>query len=153
FGTEVVRELAKRLLPEQVSLEDFGIRAYDLAYALTDSYQAIILVDAMPRSRPPGTICLVEPDVSRALSSDTSARSGTRDTLKSARKTRGEQELTAVDAHAMNLDAVLKMAQTLGGVRGKLLLVACEPAVLECEGGEIGLSPAVRAAVPTAVAL
>jgi hydrogenase maturation protease len=131
FGVEVARALSARPLPEQVTVEDYGIRAYDLAFALTDNYDAVVLVDAMPRGKPPGTVSLLKPYVSQL----------------------GNLEDVAVDAHTLNPLSVLKMAQSLGGVRAQLYVLGCEPALLECEGGELGLSETVRAAVPTAVAM
>ncbi|MGH7848434.1 MAG: hydrogenase maturation protease, partial [Candidatus Binatia bacterium] len=56
FGVEVARELAKRKLPESVRVVDFGIRGFDLAYALLDGYDLTILVDAAPRGGLPGTL-------------------------------------------------------------------------------------------------
>ena len=125
FGVEVVRELASHRLPEGVDVRDFGIRSYDLAYAIMDGYPTTILVDAASRGEPPGTVCLIEPDVASL---------------------EGEAN---VDAHRMDPVAVLQLVRALGGTCGKLYLVACEPAVLESD--EIGLSPSVRAAVPGAV--
>ncbi|HET7625000.1 MAG TPA: hydrogenase maturation protease, partial [Verrucomicrobiae bacterium] len=49
FGCEVIRELAKHGLPDGVEAIDFGIRGYDLAYAIAGSFDAVILVDATPR--------------------------------------------------------------------------------------------------------
>ncbi len=43
FGVEVVRRLAGRKLPESVRVADFGIRGFDLAYALQDGYETTIL--------------------------------------------------------------------------------------------------------------
>ena len=43
------RSLAKRKLPENVEVRDFGIRGFDLAYALLDPWDTVILVDALPR--------------------------------------------------------------------------------------------------------
>jgi hydrogenase maturation protease len=59
----------------------------------------------------------------------------------------------APDAHAMNPGSVLKLAQTLGGVNGKLYLVGCEPAVLERDDGEMELSAEVKGAVPAAISM
>ncbi len=56
FGVEVVRSLARRQLPEGVAVRDFGIRGFDLAYALLDPWSAVILVDALPRGEVPGTL-------------------------------------------------------------------------------------------------
>ena len=65
FGVEVVRRLAARELPTSVRVADFGIRGFDLAYALQDGYETIILVDAYPHGQTPGTVSLVEPDLSK----------------------------------------------------------------------------------------
>jgi len=46
---------------------------------------------------------------------------------------------------------VLRLVQSLGGQISCLYLVGCEPAILEREDGEIGLSEPVRVAVPQAV--
>jgi hydrogenase maturation protease len=127
FGCEVIRELSRKNFPDAVTVADFGIRSYDLAYALTIDYDAIILVDAVPRGEKAGTIFLIEPDVNRL----------------------GELEANAVDPHSMNPVAVLQMAQSLGEISGQLFLVGCEPAVLESD--EIGLSAEVSAAIPHAI--
>lgn len=125
FGVEVIRELTQHPLPEAVFAKDFGIRSYDLAYAMMDGYSTTILVDATSRGQPPGTVYLIEPDVD-AINGQTN-----------------------VDAHCLNPVAVLQLVQALGGKLGKLYLVGCEPDVLDSD--EIGLSPSVRAAVPQAV--
>ena len=130
FGVEVVHALAQRAHPPGVSVVDFGIRSYDLAYALTDGYDAIILVDATPRGEKPGTVSLIEPDLSKL----------------------NDLEHEAMDAHTLNPVAVLHLAQKLGGQTGKIYLVGCEPAILtESEDGDLGLSEPVHAAVGTAV--
>ena len=49
FGVEVVQRLLRRPQRQGVRVVDFGIRGLDLAYALLDPYQAVILVDAAPR--------------------------------------------------------------------------------------------------------
>jgi hydrogenase maturation protease len=127
FGSEVAGVLRQMRWPAHIHVEDFGIRSYDLAYALMDA-DAAILIDAVPRGHPPGTVYLIEPNV---------------DNL-------GEG---AIDAHAMNPVAVLQLVRTLGGETGRVLLVGCEPAALECDEGQLGLSAPVEHAVPEAVAL
>ena len=54
FGVEVTKRLVERVLPYGVSVVDFGIRSYDLAYALMEKWDLIILVDALPRGGEPG---------------------------------------------------------------------------------------------------
>jgi hydrogenase maturation protease len=125
FGVEVVRELMRRPISDAVRIEDFGIRSYDLAYAIMDGFEATILVDAVPRGQAAGTLYLIEPD------------------LEELRRPEN------VDAHRMNPVAALQLIHALGGQPGNLYLVGCEPDVLETD--EIGLSSSVRAAVPQAV--
>src|SRR5262249_50231013 len=60
FGVEVSQRLARVALPDGVRVVDFGIRSLDLAYALLDEYEAVILVDAAPRGGAPGTLYVVE---------------------------------------------------------------------------------------------
>ena len=53
FGVEVVRRLVNRPMPDGVRLVDFGIRGFDLAYALAEGPERTILIDACPRGEPP----------------------------------------------------------------------------------------------------
>jgi hydrogenase maturation protease len=129
FGVEVARELSRQPLAPGVCVNDFGIRSYDLAYAITDGYDAVILVDATPRGEPPGTVSVIEPDL---------------DGL-------GELAGAAPDAHTMNPLVALQMARTFGRLPASLHLVGCEPYELETDGGRIGLSDIVQSAVPRAI--
>jgi hydrogenase maturation protease len=129
FGCEVAAKLAKRPLPEGVRVTDFGIRSYDLAYAIMDEYDAVILIDTIRRGEPAGTVSLVEPDPAEL-----------------------DQLATGTpDAHSMNPMTALQLVRTLGGETRGLYVVGCEPAVLEAD--QMGLSEPVRAAVPGAVEL
>src|ERR1700730_3981936 len=90
FGVEVVRRLADLQLPESVRVADFGIRGFDLAYALQDGYETTILVDASPHGEAPGTLYVIEPDLSG-----------------------GDDAQAVVEAHAMNPMNVLRMARAM----------------------------------------
>ena len=134
FGVEVVRRLSVRSLPKNVKVTDFGIRGYDLAYALLDPYDTTILVDACPHGERAGTLYVVEPDL---------------DDLGSPDEMQG-----AVEAHSMNPLNVLRLATSLGGpVKQKILLVGCEPGTLGPEEGQMGLSSEVEASLDDAVKL
>ncbi len=133
FGVEVVRRLAARKLPAAVRVADFGIRGFDLAYALQDGYKTTILVDAFPHGQTPGTISILEPDVD-AFGSEESPQAG-------------------VDTHGMNPMNVLRMAASMGAPLKGILLVGCEPATLGPEEGQMGLSEPVGKAVDEAVDL
>ena len=130
FGIEVVRRLQTRAWPEGVHIEDFGIRSFDLAYALMDGYDAAILVDAAARGGHPGTVYTIEVDASDGA---------------------GEPAPRDMDAHTMNPVRVLEMVRALGGNPRRVLVVGCEPATLgdQFEGAQ-GLSAPVEAAVDVA---
>ena len=63
FGVEVAQRLSRRPQPKGVRVEDYGIRGYDLAYALMAHPDQAILVDACPRGETPGTVYVMEPDL------------------------------------------------------------------------------------------
>jgi hydrogenase maturation protease len=128
FGVEVAQRLAARSLPEGVKVVDFGIRSYDLAYALMNDWDLVILVDALPCEGKPGTLYIMEPE----LPSD--------------------GDTASLDAHTMNPVAVLQVVSALGGRVGRMLVVGCEPASVEPDdSGDMGLSAPVSAAVDEAV--
>ena len=128
FGVEVANCLSKRTLPADARVVDFGIRGFDLAYALLDGYDVTILVDAAPRGGPPGTLYTMEIDAGAPGSLDAD-----------------------VATHGMNPVRVLQLAQAMGGVASRILLVGCEPETLGSEEeGLMGLSEAVAAAVEPA---
>lgn len=129
FGVEVAKRLTDCALPAGVRVVDFGIRGIDLAYALQDGYETAVLVDAYPHGQEPGTVSLVEPDLSSL----------------------GEPQQATVETHAMNPLNVLRMVAAMNGKLKKVLLVGCEPATLGGEEGQMGLSEPVQAAVEEAV--
>ena len=133
FGVEVARRLAQCDLPAAVRVVDFGIRGFDLAYALQDGYETTILVDACPHGEAPGTLYVIEPDL-KALDDPAEPQA-------------------AVEAHAMNPVNVLRMARAMNIEVKNLLLVGCEPETLGGEEGQMGLSAAVDGALEEAVKL
>jgi len=139
FGVEVARRLGASNLPANVKVIDFGIRGYDLAYALLDKdkYDATILVDACPRGEPAGTLYVIEPDLSTLSAADSSP----------------EEQQGALEAHSMNPLNVLRLAASMGGPLKRILLVGCEPATLGPEEGQMGLSETVEAVIDDAVKL
>jgi hydrogenase maturation protease len=122
FGVEVVNRLAALPMPDGVTVADFGIRGIHLAYELLDGYDRLILVDALPRGEPPGSVFVLEPDAV--------APGG------------------PADAHSMNPLSVFAHLAAIGGDPVPTLVVGCEPQSLD---EEIGLSEPVRNAVATAV--
>jgi hydrogenase maturation protease len=129
FGVEVAKRLSARELPTGIRVVDFGIRGFDLAYALQDGYETTILVDACPHGKAPGTISLIEPDLTKL----------------------DEPQQGIIETHGMNPLNVLRMAASLGDGLGQILLIGCEPATFGGGEGEMGLSEPVEAAVDEAV--
>jgi len=132
FGVEVAQRLAARTLPEGVTVGDYGIRGYDLAYALMARPDHAILIDACPRGEAPGTLFVIDPDPADLGPAG---------------------DPGYLDGHAMNPVSVLRLARSLGGALNPVVVVGCEPATLGPEEGLIGLSAPVAAAVDDAVAL
>jgi hydrogenase maturation protease len=131
FGSEVARRLQQRSWPAEVRVEDFGIRGFDLAFALLEAPEFTVLIDAAPRGGAPGTLYRIEPDI---------------DALNEL----NEAEM-AIETHGMNPMKVLAMVKSMGGVCKRIVLIGCEPAPLTAEDGEMGLSPGVEAAIPEAI--
>jgi hydrogenase maturation protease len=121
FGVALAGRLARREPRPGVDVVDYGIRGMDLAYALLDDYDAAILLDAMPRGEPPGTLYVIEPEV-------------------------GGVEAPP-DAHGMDPVKVLALVQALGGTPPRTLVLGCEPHSDDTAGV---LSEPVRAALDEA---
>jgi hydrogenase maturation protease len=130
FGSEVVRGLEGRPWAVGVRVIDFGIRGLDLAYALCEGYDFTVLVDATPRGGQPGTLYVIEPDLSEL--------------------TTGASSEALVDAHSLDPMQVLRLARSQGAAFGKIVVVGCEPGDLGGEEGKLGLSEPVAAAVEEA---
>jgi hydrogenase maturation protease len=129
FGVELSQRLLRRMQPDGVKVVDFGIRGFDLTYALLDGADITIFLDATPRGGEPGTLYTIEIDPDIAVSPE-----------------------GPVEAHGMNPMRVLQMVKTMGGTAGRILLVGCEPLTLGTdEDGMMGLSSVVAAAVDRGV--
>ncbi|MFC6160606.1 hydrogenase maturation protease [Kribbella sp. NPDC058693] len=127
FGVAVVAELSQRSLPDGVEVQDFGIRGIHLAYQLLEPYELVVLVDAVQRGGPPGTVYVIEAEPGAEPGPEVS-----------------------MDAHDLGPDAVLSLVPRLGGTVGPVVVVGCEPAAVDAG---IGLSAAVQDAVGTAAQL
>jgi hydrogenase maturation protease len=134
FGSELARRLLTRPWPCSVRVEDFGIRGFDLTFALMDGYDLVILLDATSRGGNPGTLYTIEPDLSEL------------DRLTPGAAT--------VETHGMNPMRVLAVARTMGAEFRQLYLIGCEPSpeTIDPDGpGYMGLSDPVRGALDEAV--
>lgn len=131
FGVEVAHRFASSSLPDGVRVVDFGIRSYDLAYALMEDWDMVILADAVPRGGHPGTIYIIEPEL----------------------PVTDAPQASALDAHTMDPGVVLQLVRTLGGEPKRMLVVGCEPTPGDPEDYGIELSAPVRLAVDEVVRL
>lgn len=134
FGVEVVNRLAGEPQPDGVKVEDFGIRGLHLAYELLEGYDSTILIDASPRGGAPGDLYVVE------IGADDLPPVPTSDQLV--------EQGAVLDAHGMDPAQVLGLLEMLGGTPGRMLVLGCEPAVIE---ERMGLSEQVAGSLDTAV--
>ena len=128
FGVALADRLGRTALPAGVEVVDFGIRGMDLAYAMLDGHDAVVLLDATPRGEPPGTLYVIEPEF--------------------------DPDLVGVDTHGMDPVKVLALVRALGGTPPRTLVVGCEPETRRTgEEGVVAavLSEPVRAALDEAV--
>ena len=131
FGGEVAKRLGERELPPEAAVFDFGTGGLDLAYEVMRGYDALILIDVSRQGGEPGTLYVME-----ANEDDVDA---------------GIEDGQVLNPHGMDPQTVLRFVKTLGAWPGKVVVVACEPAVVEEMG--LGLSAEVDGAVDRAVDL
>jgi hydrogenase maturation protease len=129
FGGAVAAKLEQRALPPEVAVFDFGTGGLDLAYEVMRGYDALILIDVSRQGGEPGTLYVMDAD-----EQDVDA---------------GIEDGQLINPHGMDPQTVLRFVKTLGGWPGKVVVIACEPAVVEEMG--MGLSDEVEAAVDGAV--
>jgi hydrogenase maturation protease len=122
FGPAVAERLTD--LPEEADVVETGIGGIALLQELLAGCDGLVLIDAVDRAEPPGTIFLIEPEVLD-----------------------GEH---VADVHLANPERVLTMAKAMGGLPERVLIVGCQPAGVD--ELERGLSPAVERAVGVAAA-
>lgn len=122
FGAAVIELL--RDLPPDVVVVETGIGGIALLQELMSGYDGLVLIDAVQRDAPPGTVFLITPEVRDAVH--------------------------VPDVHLANPDRVLSMAKTMGVLPERVLIVGCQPA--EVDELRVGLSPEVQRALSVATA-
>jgi hydrogenase maturation protease len=126
FGVEVVKRLVANDLPPQIHIMDVGIAGMHFVLQLMEGFDAVIVVDAVKRGQPPGTLYVFRPS-------------------------EGDADLDSsewIDPHLAEPRQSLTLARALGLLPEHVLVVGCEPA--SCQLG-MALSVAVHAAVDRAV--
>jgi hydrogenase maturation protease len=131
FGVAVVQRLTGQALPAGVEVRDFGIRGVHLAYQLLEPYDLVVLVDAVQRGGPAGTVYVIEHRPDDAAPDPA-------------------QDAPMMDAHDLAPDGVLALVPRLGGALPRVVVVGCEPASIS---PDMALSPAVAGSVDSAVRL
>lgn len=132
FGVEVGRKLAELDLPEGVTVVETGIGGIALVQELQNGYDALVVVDAVDRDRPPGTVMLIEPEV---LDVNDLSWADRHDLL--------------ADVHLATPERAMMLSKALGVLPTNLLMVGCQP--LDAHTPGLPMSEPVRAAVDVAV--
>ncbi len=133
FGPEVVRVLQQEQLPPGVRLVDYGIRGVHLAYDLLESWEALVMIDALPPGGKPGAIEVFELD----------AHADTDGGILSS----GPPKL---DAHSLDPNSVFSSLRALGGTAPRTFVVGAH---VESVDEGMGLTPKVQAAVTGAASV
>lgn len=121
FGPAVIGLLED--LPEGADTIETGIGGIALLQELMTGCDGLILIDAVDRDAPAGTLFLIEPDV--------------------------EDGEHVPDIHLANPDRVLSMAKTMGVLPHRVIIVGCQVSEVDVLGE--GLSPEVERALGLAV--
>jgi len=132
FGVALADRLARRALPAGVEVVDYGIRGMDLAFAIMEGYDAVVLLDATPRGGAPGTLYMLEIDPDQ------------------------EAEVLSPGGHGMDPVQVIGLVRSFGGTLPPMYLVGCEPGMaLDPDSEDIvaSLSASVHAALSEGVRL
>ena len=133
FGVEVVQRLeARGALPPNVRVVETGIGGVGLVQELMDGYDGLIVVDALRRDGPPGTLYLLEPDVPDLQAWTTE-----------------ERHSFLADLHRAEPSRALILARALNVLPPRVVVLGCEPA--ETEEAVIGLTAPVKRAAEAAV--
>lgn len=132
FGVEVTRRLEKMNLPPSVRITETGIAGISFVQELMEGYEGVLLVDAVERGKPPGTLVLMEPKVPDASSLT------------------AEQRLSFFsDLHQADPSIGLIMAKALGHLPEHVRVLGCE--VGDTDELLTDMTPPVAAAVPKAI--
>lgn len=133
FGVAVAEQLARIELPEGTTVVETGIGGMALVQELlAERFDALVLVDAVDRQRPPGTVLVIEPLV-----------------VDLADLAPEQRQDVLADAHLATPERVMIVARGLGVLPPVVRIVGCQP--VDADGVGTGLSAAVAAAVPRAV--
>jgi len=132
FGVVVAERLMAMDLPAGVKVVETGIGGIALVQELQEGYDALIVVDAVDRGRPPGHVMLIAVEVPHVDDMGW-----------------GERYDFLADVHLATPERTLIMSKALGVLPERTLMVGCQPVDAETPG--IPMSPEVTAACDVAV--
>ena len=132
FGVEVASRLMTMDLPDGVKVVETGIGGIALVQELQSGYDALIVIDAVDRGRPPGHVMLIALEVPHVDDMEW-----------------GERYDFLADVHLATPERALIMSKALGVLPDHTYMVGCQPVDAETPG--IPMSPEVTAACDVAV--
>ena len=133
FGVRVAEVLAHHpRLPADVKVIETGIGGISLVQELMEPFAMLILLDAFDRGEAPGTVFVLEPELP-----DLSGLSP------------HERRDWFADTHYATPLRALTLAAAVAALPPVVRIVGCQPA--RTDRFEVGLDPAVEAALPEAV--
>jgi len=132
FGVVVAQRLMAMDLPAGVKVVETGIGGIALVQELQEGYDALVVIDAVDRGRPPGHVMLIALDVPHV---DDMAW--------------GERYDFLADVHLATPERALIMSKALGVLPDDTVMVGCQPVDAETPG--IPMSAEVTAACDVAV--
>ncbi len=133
FGVAVAERLSRRRLPAGVTVAETGIGGIHLVHELMSGYDALVVIDAVDRGRPPGTVMVIDAEVTDVRGLEV-----------------GERHDLLADMHLATPERALMVARAAGVLPERTLIIGCQPARIDTL--EIGLSPTVSDAVTSAIA-
>ncbi|MFN2388967.1 MAG: hydrogenase maturation protease [Actinomycetota bacterium] len=133
FGVEVAHRLQALSLPPEVTVVETGTGGIHLVQEITAGFDALIVIDAVDRGRPPGTVMVIDPEIDSADG-----------------MTQMERFDYLADMHYTKPAKALMLARALNVLPERSVLVGCQPRYMDRLVK--GLSEPVAAAVDTAVA-
>ncbi len=132
FGVEVARRLVDRgALAADVRVIEVGIGGIHLVQELMEGYEALIVIDAVERGSPPGTVHLLAADVPDL-----------------AEWPEDERADFLADMHYTTPSKALTLARALQVLPPKVFIIGCQPVETDAMG--IGLTEPVARAVTEA---
>lgn len=131
FGIAVLRHLAETGVPEGVRLYEAGIAGIGMVQELMDGFDALVIIDAVDRDDPPGTVTLLETSVPDLESFSDE-----------------ERRVMLADTHYTIPSRALILCKALDVLPERIYILGCQPGSVDL-GME--LSPEVERALPVAI--